>query len=543
MDQEQSQNRRPPEPQQRPEFDWRQLIWLLALILALLYWRDMARDAAIVELPYSQFKAEVTKGYVQRIDITGQQIRGQYRKGSQPVQKTQSSKPQTRQFRTTRPPFEDPDLMPLLEENGVTVKATSTRAEWWQRILIQVLPWVLILGALFYLSLRMQQRMASSGGGGPFGFGRSQAKKFREEKPQARLDDVAGSENAKRDVEEIIQFLRKPEHYHRLGAKLPRGVLLTGPPGTGKTLLARAVAGEAEVPFYSISGSEFIEMFVGVGAARVRDMFKDAKAESPSIIFIDEIDAIGRARGAGLGGGHDEREQTLNQILSEMDGFSERETVVVLAATNRPDVLDQALLRPGRFDRKVTMDLPTRSARGDILKVHLRDVPLADDVDVERLAERTMGFSGADLANLVNEAALAAGRRDRQDVDAKCFAIARDKIVLGERREDILTDEERRLVAYHESGHALMAYLLPHADPLDRVTVIPHGRALGATEQMPKEERYNMNESYLRDRIGVMLGGRAAERLIFGETSHPPGAADGFALGHERNHRRRRFRA
>jgi cell division protease FtsH len=292
-----------------------------------------------------------------------------------------------------------------------------------------------------------------------------------------------------------------------------------GPPGTGKTLLAKAVAGDAGVPFYSISGSEFIEMFVGVGASRVRDMFNNAKAESPAIIFIDELDSIGRARGAGLGGGHDEREQTLNQILSEMDGFAANESVVVIAATNRPDVLDPALLRPGRFDRKVTIELPHKRARRAILGIHARNKPLTDDVDLDRLAERTVGFSGADLENLMNEAALLAGRLGLDAIDDRCVAQARDKLVLGDKREEVLGDEQKEVIAYHESGHALLAYLLPNADALDRVTIIPRGRALGATEQRPTDDRYNMKESYLRDRIAVMLGGRVAESLVYGEVS------------------------
>jgi cell division protease FtsH len=326
---------------------------------------------------------------------------------------------------------------------------------------------------------------------------------------------VAGLADAKGDLKEIIDNLSHPERYRTIGAKTPRGVLLVGPPGTGKTLLARAVAGEAGVPFYSISGSEFVEMFVGVGAARVRDMFESAKKEAPCVVFIDEIDAVGRSRGAGVGGGHDEREQTLNQILSEMDGFTPHQNVVVLAATNRPDVLDPALLRPGRFDRKVFLELPDREAREAILEVHTRSVPLSDGVDLAKIAARTVGFSGADLENLVNEAALLAGRERKEAVNMDMLERARDKLVLGAERERGLGEEERRLVAYHESGHALMAWLLPEADPLEKVTIIPRGRALGATEQLPEEERANLKRSYLLDRIGVMLGGRVAEQVVF----------------------------
>jgi cell division protease FtsH len=366
----------------------------------------------------------------------------------------------------------------------------------------------------------MQERMMGGGGaGGIFGFAKSRAKRFDKGQSSVTFDDVAGLDNAKRDLREISDYLRDPQPYRKLGAKIPRGVLLMGPPGTGKTLLARAVAGEANVPFFSISASEFIEMFVGVGASRVRDMFQSAKKEAPAIIFIDEIDSIGRARGTGLGGGHDEREQTLNQILNEMDGFEPHEAVVVLAATNRPDVLDAALMRPGRFDRKVTLDLPDRKARQAILKIHSRAVPLAGDVDLVRLAALTVGFSGADLENLINEAALLAGRKGSSEVDMALMLEARDKVVLGGLREMLLSDDEKQLVAFHEAGHAVVASLLPHADPLDKVTIIPRGRALGVTEQIPETEQHNFKQSYLHDRIGVMLGGRCSEKLIFGEVS------------------------
>jgi len=379
---------------------------------------------------------------------------------------------------------------------------------------------VIILGLIFYVSSKMQERLLKGGGpGGIFGFGQSRAKRFEVTATQVSFDDVAGVDNAKRDLEEIVEFLKNPQRFRKLGAKIPRGVLLMGPPGTGKTMLAKALAGEAGVPFYSISGSEFIEMFVGVGAARVRDMFESARKDAPAVIFIDEIDSVGRTRGTGLGGGHDEREQTLNQILGEMDGFQPHEAVVVLAATNRPDVLDPALLRPGRFDRKVVLDLPGKDARRKILQIHSRKVPLADDVDLELVASRTVGFSGADLENLVNEAALQAARDNEERVDMEDFSHARDKIVLGAEREALASEDEKKLVAYHESGHALAAILLPHADPLDKVTIIPHGLALGATEQLPEEELHNLRYSYLLDRIGVMLAGRAAEQVVFGEVS------------------------
>jgi cell division protease FtsH len=420
-------------------------------------------------------------------------------------------------FQTIRPPMEDPALLTLLEEHEVTIRATPSGLPWWQEMIRGFLPWILLLALMFWFWGAAQKRMTQ--GGGPFDFSRSKARRARKETSTATLDDVAGIESAKREIAEIIDFLKSPEKYRALGAVMPKGVLLVGPPGTGKTLLARAIAGEAEVPFYSISASEFIEMFVGVGAARVRDMFKEARKDAPSLIFIDELDAVGRSRGAGLGGGHDEREQTLNQILTEMDGFEAHENVLVLAATNRPDVLDSALLRPGRFDRKITLDRPHKEAREAILKVHVRKVPLAKDVDLEQLAVRTIGFSGADLKNLVNEAALTAARENLHEVNAHCFELARDRIILGEERDTKLTPREREAVAYHECGHAIMAYYLPNADPLTKLTIIPHGMAMGVTEQTPKEDHYTYTESYLKDRIKVMLGGRCSEKLIYGEVS------------------------
>ncbi|MGA8262364.1 MAG: ATP-dependent zinc metalloprotease FtsH, partial [Arenicellales bacterium] len=465
-------------------------------------------------------------GQVAEITMRGQQVSGRLKAkqgngaGSSPAAGSNQggplSKSTAHRFTTTIPSVGDPKLMPLLESQGVVVNARSTRAAWWQRLLIDLLPWVLLGGLIFYFSRQMQQRMAS--GGGIFNFGRSRARRFRAERPEVDMSDIAGSENAKSELEEIADFLGAPDRYRSVGADIPRGVLMVGPPGTGKTLMAKAVAAEAGVPFFSIGGSEFIEMFVGVGASRVRDMFGEAKSEAPSIIFIDELDSIGRARGAGLGGGHDEREQTLNQILSEMDGFDERESVIVLAATNRPDVLDPALMRPGRFDRQVTFERPHKDARAAILGLHTRDKPLAADVDLALVAGRTVGFSGADLANLVNEAALLTARDQRDRIAMHDFAQARDKLVLGARREEVLGEEEQRVIAYHESGHALMAAKLPNADPLDKVTIIPRGRALGATEQVA-EDRYNMNQSYLMDRLGVMLGGRGAEKLVFDQVS------------------------
>ena len=491
-------------------FDWRYFVWLGVLLLVIVYWAGTTTGPQAVSVPYSQFKEQVQDGEVAEVVIRGENLRGTYE------QATDVEAPDSRSFRTILPSsVQDPELMRLLEENGVTVRAEPTGGPWWAEALISILPWILIIALIVWATKRMQERMGSMGQGGLFGFGKSKAKRFREGETQVTFADVAGLENAKKDLQEVIGYLKDPEKYRAIGAKVPRGMLLMGPPGTGKTLLARAVAGEAGVPFYSISASEFIEMFVGVGAARVRDMFESAKKEEPAVIFIDELDSVGRSRGTGLGGGHDEREQTLNQILAEMDGFEPHEAVVVLAATNRPDVLDPALLRPGRFDRKVEMDMPRREARQEILKVHTRKVPLAEDVDLETVAKRTVGFSGADIENLVNEAALLAARNDKKVVDMGAFDMARDKIILGAEREGLLSDEEKEVVAYHESGHALMAWLLPEADPLEKVTIIPRGRVLGATEQMPEEDRHNLKRNYLLDRIGVMLGGRCAERTFF----------------------------
>ncbi|MFG0333225.1 MAG: ATP-dependent zinc metalloprotease FtsH, partial [Maioricimonas sp. JB049] len=366
----------------------------------------------------------------------------------------------------------------------------------------------------------LMRRSADPMGSGMFGsFIRSPAKRFRQSEHRNTFDDVAGMEHAKRELQEVVEFLKDPAKFQRLGAQIPKGVLLMGPPGTGRTLMARATAGEAGVPFFSISGSEFIQMFVGVGASRVRDMFRTAKESAPSILFIDEIDAVGRVRGAGVGGGHDEREQTLNQILSEMDGFQQTEAVIVLAATNRPDVLDPALLRPGRFDRHVTVERPSREGRIGILKVHCRKVPLSDDVDLEEIAAGTTGFSGADLKNLVNEAALNATREGKDAVDSEDFDVARDKILMGAKREEILSEHEREMTAYHEAGHALLAWLLPEVDSVFKVTIIPRGRALGVTQLLPEEERYSIGEKRLHSELVVMLGGRAAEKMVFDEYS------------------------
>lgn len=499
---------------------WNYIAFLafLWLIFALLFTQQRGNKA--LELPYSDFKSYVTQGKVEEVTMQGPRIIGTLKEGVQSG--TGENAPTSKQFTTILPSVGDPALLPALEAQQVKLHTEREKTSWLGALLITLLPWVLIIGLFLYGQRKMNQGIA--GGGGLFGFGKSRAKRYEKTQSEVTFADVAGLNNAKKELQEIIAYLKEPSRFRNLGGELPKGILLVGPPGIGKTLLARASAGEAQVPFYSTSGSEFIEMFVGVGASRVRDMFRSAKQEAPAIIFIDEIDSIGRARGTGLGGGHDEREQTLNQILSEMDGFAPHEAVVVMAATNRPDVLDPALTRPGRFDRQVTLDLPQKQARLAILRLHTRKIPLADDVDLENIASRTVGFSGADLKNLVNEAALLAGRSHKEQVHAQDIEQARDKILLGIERDEPISEEEKRLVAYHEAGHALVARLLPDTDPVQKISIIPRGRALGATEQVPEEDRHNIRRGYLLSRIAVMLGGRAAEKLIFQEVS--TGAGD-----------------
>lgn len=499
--------------------------WMLVAILAGIWIASslvggMFDQLSRKNLTYTEFKQQLRDGNLQEVLFKGDKLEGEFK---DVVKGGPEGNIPYKTFSTTMPSIKDESLWPLLEQQNVRVKAESQDGSWWEVLAIAWLPWLLILGLIVYANKKMQERMGGMGGQ-IFGFGQSRAKRYERSESDVRFPDVAGLENPKKDLQEIIHYLKDPSKFRAIGAELPKGVLLLGPPGTGKTLLARACAGEADVPFFSLSGSEFIEMLVGVGASRVRDLFANAKKEAPSIIFIDEIDSIGRARGTGLGGGHDEREQTLNQILSEMDGFNPHDAVVVMAATNRPDVLDTALTRPGRFDRQVTIDLPDRRARLDILRIHTRKVPLAPHVDLENLAKRTVGLSGADLKNIVNEAALLAGRKEKKQVEPDDFDQARDKVLMGAEREDIITDEEKRVVAYHEGGHALIAKLMPHADPLRKVSIIPRGRALGATEQIPAEDRHNLSYNYLRDRLAIMLGGRVAEKLTFDE--YTTGAAN-----------------
>lgn len=493
-------------------------IWLVFLLLLLfvMYFVSSRKNKGI-ELPYSNFTKELEQGNVESVVIVEKELRGTLRKESQFYLAGRKTPISFKNFKTYIP-FEDPELVTKLLEYGVDLKAKPAFS-WWGSI-GPYLPFVLIFGLWFFLMARLQ-----AGPSRAFTFGKSKAKVLTEDRPKTTFNDVAGVDEAKQELQEIIEFLRDPRKFVRLGGKIPKGVLLLGAPGTGKTLLARAVAGEAGVPFYSISGSDFVEMFVGVGASRVRDLFDQGKRNTPCIIFIDEIDAVGRLRGAGLGGGHDEREQTLNQLLVEMDGFESTEGLIVLAATNRPDVLDPALLRPGRFDRHIVVDRPDIKGRQGILKVHTRKIPLADDVDLEVLARGTPGFSGADIANLVNEAALLAARYNRNKVTMKDFEEAKDKILMGmERRSLLISPEEKRNTAYHEAGHALVSKMIEGMDPIHKVTIIPRGRALGVTQQLPVDEKHNFSKTYWMKQLTFILGGRAAEEVVLNELT--TGAAD-----------------
>jgi cell division protease FtsH len=454
----------------------------------------------------------VDQGKVESASIRGQVVTGKLKGPERVDGKTITA------YASRLPSQEDKDFMPLLRQKAVKIRAESEEQPVYLQVLFSLAPWILIIGAWSFISRRTQGML---GKGGPLaGMMRGRTRRYEKEaQVPVRFDDVAGLQGAKRDLREIVDFLKEPERFRRLGGKVPRGVLLVGPPGTGKTLLARAVAGEAGVPFFSISGSEFIELFVGVGASRVRTLFEEAKKLSPSIVFIDEIDAVGRARGTGLGGGNDEREQTLNQLLSEMDGFARNDLTIVIAATNRPDVLDSALMRPGRFDRRVMVDRPERAARKAILEVHTRDKPLAEDVSLDTVADNTPGFSGADLANLANEAALSATRRGAASIHAQDFSEAYDKIVLGDVRETKLDPDEKQRVAVHESGHATLAHFTPHAETLERVSIIPRGMALGVTQQSPGVDKHILTRPELESRLQVLMGGYAAEEVVLGTCS------------------------
>ncbi len=469
-----------------------------------------------VAISYDEFIKQARAGNVATVVISGDQVEGEFVK-ELPADEAIGRQSQ-KTFRVTLTPYLREGFDTLMQEQPGIRTEVVPPSDGTGFLLGLYLLVPLLLMAGFWMTLR-RARDPLGGSGFLGGFSKSPAKRYAAGDKQVTFADVAGLDQVKADLQEIVEFLKDPKKFQRLGGRVPKGVLLMGPPGTGKTLLARAVAGEAGVPFFSISGSEFIQMFVGVGASRVRDMFKTAKDASPAILFIDEIDAVGRVRGAGLGGGHDEREQTLNQILSEMDGFSPTESVIVLAATNRPDVLDPALLRPGRFDRHVTVDRPNQKARLELFKVHTRNVPLAADVDLQRLAGATVGMTGADIRNLVNEAALWATRHDKNAVDASDFDYARDKVLMGPKREEVLVGHEKTMTAYHEAGHALGAWLLPGVDKLHKVTIIPRGRALGVTQLVPEEDRMNVGESDLQNRLAFILAGRAAEKLVFGEYS------------------------
>jgi cell division protease FtsH len=519
----------PQPPQRRPRVpSWIVVVLLVGIIGWYAYqFFQPNEDATRTSIPYSTLLTLVQQDNVSTAVITSSTVEGDLKQailwdndtktvvaaGSDNAGKASS----VTKIKATIPPIVRSDnqaLLDLLSQHNVTINGKSESGSLWTGLLFSVLPFLLFLGLIVFMG-----RSMTRGQQNVFGFGRSRARQHDPERPQVTFADVAGEDEAKQELTEVVDFLRNPAKYHQLGARLPRGVRLVGPPGTGKTLMARAVAGEAGVPFFSVSASEFVEMFVGVGASRVRDLFEKAKAASPAIIFVDELDAVGRQRFAGLGGSNDEREQTLNQLLVEMDGFETNQEVIVMAATNRPDVLDPALLRPGRFDRQVTVGLPDRTGREAILKIHTRGIPLAREVDVAGLARATTGFSGADLSNLVNEAALTAARRNRKEITNGDFDEALDKVLLGTVRSGIMSKKEREVVAFHEAGHALVAHLTPGADPLRKVSIVPRGRALGVAIQTPEEDRYNVSKTYLEGRLATALGGRASEMVIFDEVT------------------------
>jgi cell division protease FtsH len=483
--------------EERPNSFYKNLaLWLvISLVMIILFNLFNQPKTAQDKVVYSDFLYSVENGEILEVTIQGRNISGRYANGHE--------------FKTYAP--DDPELIKQLREKGVKISAKSDEdTPWYMTILISWFPMILLIGVWIFFMRQMQ-----SGGGKALSFGKSRARLLNESHKKVTFEDVAGIDEAKDELQEIIEFLKNPKKFTKLGGRIPKGVLLVGAPGTGKTLLAKAIAGEAEVPFFSISGSDFVEMFVGVGASRVRDLFIQGKKHAPCIIFIDEIDAVGRHRGAGLGGGHDEREQTLNQLLVEMDGFESNDGVILIAATNRPDVLDPALLRPGRFDRQVVVPVPDVKGRRGILDVPTKQTPLNNDVDLEIISRGTPGFSGADLENLVNEAALLAARQEKENLDMSDFEEAKDKVLMGvERKSMIISDEEKKNTAYHEAGHAMVAKLLPGTDPIHKVTIIPRGRALGITQQLPIDERHTYPRKYLYNRIAVYLGGRAAEELV-----------------------------
>ena len=489
------------------------LLWMIIAAVLLTVFNNFNQPSTAEQLDYSDFIREVQQGNVSEVTISGVNIVGQKSNGTR--------------FNTIRPYIEDPKLIDDLLSHDVRIRGQEPEQQSiWTQLLVASFP-ILIIIAVFMFFMRQMQGGGVGGKGGPMAFGKSKAKMLTEDQVKVTFADVAGVDEAKADVKELVDFLREPDKFQRLGGRIPRGILMVGQPGTGKTLLAKAIAGEAKVPFFSISGSDFVEMFVGVGASRVRDMFDQAKKQSPCIIFIDEIDAVGRHRGAGVGGGHDEREQTLNQLLVEMDGFDGNEGVIVIAATNRPDVLDPALLRPGRFDRQVVVGLPDIRGREQILKVHMRKVPISDGVDQSVLARATPGFSGADLANLVNEAALFAARSSKQRVTMEEFEKAKDKIMMGaERKSMVMSDKEKLNTAYHEAGHAIVGRLVPEHDPVYKVSIIPRGRALGVTMFLPEEDRYSHSKTSILSQICSLYGGRIAEELTLGSEGVTTGASN-----------------
>ena len=479
------------------------VFYLLIIICAIMLFDSYSTNVVPkTDITYSAFMKHVQQDEVQQVTIVDNVISGKLKDGSD--------------FTTVVP--KDESLIPTLRARDVEIKAElPPEPPWWTSVLSQLLPMLIIVAIWFFM---MQQMQGGGGGRGVMNFGKSRARRYDEDKIRVTFKDVAGADEAKQELEEVVEFLKHPKKYNDLGAKIPKGVLLYGPPGTGKTLLAKAVAGEAGVPFFSISGSDFVEMFVGVGASRVRDLFEQAKKSAPCIVFIDEIDAVGRQRGAGLGGGHDEREQTLNQLLVEMDGFGANEGIIMIAATNRPDILDPALLRPGRFDRQIVVDRPDIKGRREILKVHVKGKPVGSDVELDVIARRTPGFTGADLSNLVNEAALMAARRNKKQINMPDMEEAAERVIMGpERRSRVISDNEKRLTAYHEGGHTLVGMLLDNADPVHKVTIIPRGRAGGYTLSLPKEDRYYATRSEMLDELKVLLGGRVAEALVLKEIS------------------------
>jgi cell division protease FtsH len=492
------------------------VFWLLIVLLSIAFYQMVnSAKAEYTEVTYSTFSRELNRDNVGQVEITsGQFVRGEFK------EQVAVSGQHVRRFSTMLPVQHSESLVERLETRNVPIEVKEPRPSL-GALFLQLLPWMILIGLWLFFWRQVQQ-----GGNRAFAFGKSRAKQLTADTPKVTFADVAGCDEAKVELQEIIEFLKDPQRFQRLGGRLPKGVLLVGPPGTGKTLLARAVAGEAGRPFFSMSGSDFVEMFVGVGASRVRDLFETGKSHAPCIIFIDEIDAVGRHRGAGLGGGHDEREQTLNQLLVEMDGFESNEGVILIAATNRPDVLDPALLRPGRFDRQIVVDMPDVRGREMILRVHARKIPLADNVRLDVIARATPGLAGADLANIVNEAALLAARRNRTSVMMDDFEDAKDKVMLGvERKSLVLSEEERRLTAYHEAGHALVSLRVPGLDPVHKVSIVPRGRALGITFSLPEEDRHNYTREYIHGRLAMAYGGRVAEELVFGREKVTTGAA------------------